>query len=102
MSDETIYKGNIVAVVLKPGSAPLRCYIGEVQAVDDRGLRITCMDWIIGQFCGLDVFAPWPQITAIQVATEEHSLQSGDGMKQFATWQETMEGAEAQRDNSEV
>ena len=93
MRDETIYKGNIVAVVLRPDAAPLRCYVGEVQAVDDRGLRITCMDWFIGQFSGFDVFAPWSQITAVQVATEEHSLE-GDGMDKFAAWQNMMNGSE--------
>lgn len=92
MTDKTIYKDNVVAVVLRPGAAPSRCYVGEVQAVDDLGLRITCMDWFIGQFSGFDVFAPWSQITATKVATEQHSLEGG-GIDQFSAWQKTMDGS---------
>ena len=89
MTDETVYKGNIVAVTLKRDAAPMRCHVGEVQAVGERGLRITKMDWIVGRSTGLDVFMPWSQVTSIKVATEEHSLDKG-GIDSFGQWQTEM------------
>ena len=89
MTDKTIYKGNVVAVTLKRDAAPMRCYVGEVQAVDNLGLRITMLDWIVGRFTGFDVFMPWSQVTSIKVATEEHSLEK-DGIDSFGQWQTEM------------
>ena len=84
-----IYPGNIVALTLAEGAAPLRCYVGEVQAVDEKGVRITLMDWIAGSFVGMDMFAPWNRITAALVATEDHSLDKS-GMTAFTKWQTSM------------
>lgn len=48
----TVQKGFWVACTLKPGSAPLDVYVGQVQDVDARGLRITLVDWLIGKAVG--------------------------------------------------
>ncbi len=61
-----------VALTLRPGAAPLRCYVGEVQAVDDRGVRITLVDWVTGRAVGNDLFAPWAEISAALVCTPDH------------------------------
>ena len=68
----TIAVGHDVAMTLKPGAAPLRCYVGRVQAVDDRGVRVTLMDWIVGGYVKEDLFVPWEQMTSVLVATDEH------------------------------
>lgn len=64
--------GFFVAVALEPDSAPLRCYVGQVQALDDVGMRITLMDWIMGEPTGFDLFVPWSTIRSALVATPEH------------------------------
>lgn len=81
----TLYKGNIVAITLRPNSAPLRSYVGEVQSVDQYGVRITLIDYVIGKAVGFDVFVSWPEITSCLVATEQHSLDKG-GNDEFLSW----------------
>lgn len=81
-----IETGMWIALTMAANSAPLRCYVGEVQAVDDCGVRITLIDWIVGAACGYDFFAPWAQIVSALVATSEHDL-SGFG-KEAARWQD--------------
>jgi hypothetical protein len=69
-----IEPGYWVALTLKPNVAPLRCYVGVVQAMDERGLRITLIDWMVGTASGFDMYAPWENITAALVATPVHSI----------------------------
>jgi hypothetical protein len=62
----------------------MRCYVGRVEELDDRGLRITLVDWIIGRFTGWDFFLPWDAITSVMVATPEHSTELfGDAASEF-------------------
>jgi len=68
--------GYAVALVLKEGTAPHRCYVGEVQAVDEHGVRITLIDWIAGQFTGWNFLAPWESITSAMIATPDRDIQS--------------------------
>jgi hypothetical protein len=70
----TLEPGYLVALTLQGDAAPLRAYVGEVQAVDERGVRLTLVDWLVGSFCSWDLFAPWDQITSALIATPEHDV----------------------------
>ena len=82
----SLLPGYVVALTLKPGAAPLDCYVGEVQTVDSHGVRITLIDWMTGLFTHFDFFAPWESITSALVATPEHSRKSL--AEEFANYQE--------------
>lgn len=49
-------------------------FVGEVQAVDERGMRITHIDWLVGSFVGSDVFVPWREVREITIATPDHDV----------------------------
>jgi hypothetical protein len=86
----SIQVGYWAAVSLCPDAAPLRCYVGQVDAVDQRGIRLTLVDWLSGTPSGWDLFAPWEQITSMLVATPDHDVQSfGEAT---STWQTKMNG----------
>lgn len=83
---ETLRPGYAVALALKEGAAPLRCYVGEVQEVDEHGVRLSLLDWIIGSPSGWDFFAPWESITSALVCTPEHHKERfGDAAGEFQT-----------------
>jgi hypothetical protein len=42
--------------------------------VDERGVRITMIDWLDGTASDYDLFVPWPSIASAMVATEEQDL----------------------------
>ena len=68
----TIAVGYWIAVVLPPRHRPLRCYVGQVQAVDAQGIRLTLIDWLVGMADDFDVFVPWRHIESAFIATPEH------------------------------
>jgi hypothetical protein len=70
----SLQPGMWVALALKEGAAPARGYVGQVQSVDERGVRITRVDWISGTASDWDFFAPWDQITSALIATPEHNI----------------------------
>ena len=84
----TIDVGYWMAVVLPPDTAPSRCYIGEVQAVDAHGIRLTLIDWMVGMADDFDVFVPWRHIESAFIATPEHDLQEFG--RRAGHWQEVM------------
>jgi hypothetical protein len=88
----TLQKGFFVALTLRHGAAPLDVYVGQVQAVDERGVRITLIDWIIGTASGWDFFAPWASIESALVGTPDHSLPFGDDA---GKWQEQVKNVRA-------
>ena len=47
------------ALTLHRDTAPLRSYVRKVQQVDDRGMRITMIDWLDGTASDCDFFVPW-------------------------------------------
>lgn len=52
-----------------------RCgIVGEVQAVDEHGVRVTCIDWVVGRFSSWDVFVPWGELKEVDIATPEHDF----------------------------
>lgn len=78
--------GDYVAVVLTPGIAPLRCYVGQVQAKTEQGIRLTLMDWIVGRADSWDLFCPWSGIQSALIATAEHDLSGfADAAANFQT-----------------
>jgi hypothetical protein len=62
-----------VAIILRQPINGLACYVGEVQATDERGLRVTLIDWISGTFTGMDWCFGWADIAAMEVCTDQHS-----------------------------
>jgi len=68
----TFKEGWGVSIVLKSPVQKLLCWVGEIQAVDERGIRITTIDWVTGMMTGMDWWFPWSEIAAIEVATESH------------------------------
>lgn len=62
------------ALVSKKNSLPLRCYVGKVKAVDDKGVRLTLIDWVLCNFTGHDLFVTWDNIESAFVATPEDEM----------------------------
>ncbi len=81
-------KGYLVALSLSENAAPLRSYVGEVQEVDSKGIRITLIDWIIGNFSHDDLFISWTNIEASLIATPEHDR--GLFIESAIKWQTSM------------
>ncbi|MCY3679997.1 MAG: GIY-YIG nuclease family protein [Gemmatimonadetes bacterium] len=71
---DTLRVGYLVALTLREGAAPLRCCVGEIAAIDDRGLRMTLLDGSLDRlFISIDLFVPWSNIESCLVsATESH------------------------------
>jgi hypothetical protein len=84
----TLDVGYWVAVVLPPGTAPLRCYVGQVQAVDAQGIRLTLVDWLVGMADDFDLFVPWRHLESAFIATPEHDL--SDFGRRAGQWQDAM------------
>ena len=82
---ELLKPGWMVILVTTPGTSPHAVPNGEVQAVGDRGVRITLMDWLVGAPVGDDFFVPWRNIEAASVWTGEHSLK--DFSRVVERWQ---------------
>ena len=54
-SIRTLKIGWWMAANLKPGIAPLRCYVGQIEAIDELGLRMTLVDWLTGSATSYDL-----------------------------------------------
>jgi hypothetical protein len=70
--------GWVVCVALTRPIGANVCYVGEVQAVNERGIRITAIDWIIGSFTGADFYFPWDNIDGLEIFTRDHDLSGVD------------------------
>lgn len=92
---KSLQAGHLVALVLKPEVAPIRCYVGEVQDVDQHGVRVTLIDWLIGMFCGDDLWVPWDSILSALVATPEHDKKLW--IESAKRWQNWAQGKEDER-----
>ena len=77
-----------VALSVTPDISPHFAPVGEIQAVDEQGVRITLMDWIIGSFVGSDLFIPWRNVEAAMVFTSEHAPELFG--PEAVRWQESM------------
>jgi hypothetical protein len=67
-----------VALRLRTGTAPIGCYVGIVVTTDEHGVRITLVDWLVGDFVSHEMFVPWSNIEMAYVATPADSLADGD------------------------
>ena len=91
-TEATIQKGYWMALTLTRGSAPLRSYVGQVQAIDDHGIRLTLIDWPTGIAAGNDLFVSWKNLQVSLVATQEHSIEVF--IKSAEKWQGEMNDTE--------
>ena len=91
-TDVALEPGWFVAVTLKPGTAPLRSYVGQIQAIDARGIRITLVDWISGRTANWDLYIPHSNLESALVATEQQDAKGFAGAA--GTWQKEMQGKE--------
>jgi hypothetical protein len=57
-----------------------------VVATDEHGVRITLVDWLIGDFVQQDMYVPWANIEMAYVATPDDILAEGD----LGRWQEEL------------
>lgn len=81
--------GWYVALNLAPeANDGLRVVVGELQAVDEHGVRITLIDWLVGMPTGTDLYAPWRSILSARIATHEHNFEMF--LKEASRWQESM------------
>ncbi len=95
---QVIKPGYYVAISLEPGTAPSSCYIGEVQAVDEYGIRINQVHWdddldVVVRHTE-DFFVPWIGVTSMLVCTEEQPTRRFIRDKATA-WQADIESMEA-------
>ena len=75
--DPTLVKGYLVGVALREPVAEQRYYVGELQATDALGIRVTGVDWFIGETVGFDQWFPWSNVLGLRdIATPEHSAKN--------------------------
>ncbi len=80
--------GDFVALALREPVGGSSCYVGTVQEVGERGVRITCVDWLTGSSTGWDIFAAWDNILGAQVGTAAHKEALRDqGLDEFGAFQ---------------
>jgi hypothetical protein len=92
--------GYVVALALREPCANNRCFVGQVEAVDDLGVRLTLVDWITGMMAGNDFFAPWDNIVGALVATPAHNKELfGRTAASFQTRHNQQPGAETEEDS---
>jgi hypothetical protein len=90
-STPTIEVGYWMAVTLPAGTAPLRSYVGQVQAVDDHGIRLTLVDWVMETATKYDLFVPWANLASALIATPEYD-ETGF-VQEARNWQAAMTDA---------
>jgi len=83
----TTIKPGYIVVLMTNLPTKLKTYVGEVQEVDDMGVRITLVQWLTGTATGDDLFVTWPNIIGAAVATEDHDLSQFNSAK----WQDLAE-----------
>lgn len=89
--------GYWAAVSLPDGAAPMRSYVGEINAVDDRGIRLTLIDWLSGTAYGFDVFIPWANIQSALVAISADEISMF--MPESSRWQACMNRAVVRKES---
>ena len=76
--------GFLVALTLKEGAAPLRCYVGEVQSADEHGVRLTQ-----GFFMGVHEVtqAQWKAV----IGGNPSSFRANDLPVEMVSWNDAVE-----------
>jgi hypothetical protein len=67
--------GDVVAIWTVDQPPEVYATLGEVQAVDAWGVRLTSFDHLVGGFCHWDFVLPWSRIIRMTVATAKHDKQ---------------------------
>lgn len=67
-------RGHLVALKVTGTVGGTSVLVGEVQAVDADGIRVSAMDWAVGLCCGWDYYLPHSRILDAMVATANHDL----------------------------
>jgi hypothetical protein len=94
--DTLLKPGWWVTPTLKPDTAPMRCYVGQIQALSNEGIRLTLVDWISGMADGYDVYVPHRNIESALVCTDKHDLK---GFRDASShWQNDMNKAAAEHE----
>lgn len=88
VDNRTLAPGFWVAVTLAENAAPLRSYVGQIQAVDGHGIRLKLVDWLVGAACGDDLYVPWGAIRAGLISTPPHD--QDDFLGRAEQWQAKM------------
>ncbi|WP_329054082.1 hypothetical protein OG738_13565 [Amycolatopsis sp. NBC_01488] len=92
--------GYWVGIALREPVSGSRYWVGEVQELDDHGLRLTLIDWIVGTATGWDFYVPWDNVLGAHVATPEHDLrQFGEEAGQFQTRHNEASSTEDKRED---
>jgi hypothetical protein len=88
---EHLKLGYWVAISIKDNTAPSRSYVGQIEAMDSSGIRLTLLDWVVMEPVGYDLFVPWNSLGAALVCTDEHDLHGFLGFEGAAArWQNKM------------
>lgn len=85
-----IASGFYVAILLKKGTAPERCYVGLVESTDDNGVRLTLLDWEVKECVSWDLYVAWGNIESAMIATPNHYMNKflDEAMKWVRTFNE--------------
>src|SRR5918911_1451992 len=92
----TIEVGYWIATTLKKDTAPLRCFVGQVKAVDEHGIRVTLIDHErytttnYGLFTDYDLFIPWANLESALVVTRLHDEDKYLFCRDASRWQDAM------------
>lgn len=73
LTPQAIRPGYRVALATRRSVAGNAVWVGVVQEVDEHGVRLTGVDWLIGMEVGWDYYVPWTEIVVAQIATPDHS-----------------------------
>jgi len=60
--------------MVKEGIASLRCYVGQIQAIDERGRGLTLVDWFFGLGLQLRYIYFTHQPRSAHVAKDGHDI----------------------------
>ncbi|GAA1984304.1 hypothetical protein [Amycolatopsis minnesotensis] len=74
MSVKGLAAGYWVGLALREPVSGLRYWVGQVQYVDEHGVRLTLIDWLVGTATGWDFYVPWDNVLGAHVGTPEHDL----------------------------
>jgi len=69
-----IEKGYWMALTTTPHSGPSLTYVGQVQAIDEHGIRLTLIDWPTRTAAGHDLFVSWKNLRASLIGTAKHDV----------------------------
>jgi hypothetical protein len=86
--------GWLVAVTLREGTSPRRCYAGKIQAIDERGIRLAVFDDRAEEessLTGFGLFIPHANIDSALVAAEDDDLKRFE--KAALSWRLGLSGA---------